>query len=158
MNFMRDKLKAIIEDNTTVLGRRFDYFILVMIFVSLADFSIDTLPNNPPIVSLILEYVELFCVVIFSIEFVLRLYVSDKPLKYFFSFFGLIDFIAILPYYLGLAIDLRSVRAFRVLRVFRALKIVRYNKALNRFHLAAQIVKEEIILFFMIPRNYTSKT
>ncbi|NND94906.1 MAG: ion transporter, partial [Flavobacteriales bacterium] len=47
-------------------------------------------------------------------------------------------------------IDLRSLRAFRVFRIFRALKLIRYNRALHRFHVAAGIVKEEIILFFIV--------
>lgn len=97
-----------------------------------------------------LFYVEILCVIVFSIEYVLRIYVSDKPLKYIFSFFGIIDLLAILPLYLNVALDLRSLRAFRIFRIFRALKLVRYNRALHRFQIAAQIVKEEIILFFMV--------
>ena len=46
--------------------------------------------------------------------------------------------------------DLRALRTFRVFRVFRALKLIRYIKALNRFHIAAKIIKEELILFFIV--------
>jgi voltage-gated potassium channel len=62
----------------------------------------------------------------------------------------LIDLIAILPFYLPGTIDLRYLRVFRVFRVFRALKLIRYNKALNRFHIAAGIVREEMVLFFLV--------
>jgi voltage-gated potassium channel len=71
-------------------------------------------------------------------------------LKYIFSFYGVIDLLAILPFYLTKTLDLRALRSFRVLRLFRALKLIRYNKALQRFHIATKIVKEELILFFVL--------
>lgn len=87
---------------------------------------------------------------IFSIEYVLRVLVTKKPLRYIFSFYGIIDILAILPFYLNRFLDLRFLRAFRVFRIFRALKLIRYNKALNRFNVAFKIVKEELVLFFIV--------
>lgn len=147
---MRKKLKNIIEDNTSNSGKIFDYFIQILILVSLISFSIETLPDNTLGVKELLYNIEVFCIIIFSIEYLLRIYVADKPLKYIFSFYGLIDFLAIIPFYLKFTIDLRALRAFRIFRIFRALKLVRYNRALHRFSLAAKIVKEEIILFLIV--------
>ena len=147
---MKEKLRKIIEENTNKKGRIFDYFIQFLILVSLISFSIETLPNNSEYVKGVLKIVEIFCVTIFSIEYLLRIYVAKKPLKYIFSFYGIVDFLAIIPFYLRLSIDLRSLRAFRVFRIFRALKLVRYNKALHRFRLAAKIVKEEVVLFLIV--------
>jgi voltage-gated potassium channel len=81
---------------------------------------------------------------------VLRVLVTKKPLRYIFSFYGIIDILAILPFYLNRFLDLRFLRAFRVFRIFRALKLIRYNKALNRFSVAFKIVKEELVLFFIV--------
>lgn len=147
---MKKQLWHILEDNTTKKGRYFDYFIQSLIFLSIVSFSLDTLPSLSINLRQFLDGFEIFSIIIFSVEFLLRVYVSKKPLKYIFSFYGLIDIIAILPFYLNTFIDLRFLRAFRVFRVFRALKLMRYNKALNRFNLAFKIVKEEIILFFMV--------
>ena len=147
---MKEKLRIIIEENTNKKGRIFDYFIQFLILISLISFSIETLPDNSENVKNILSFVEIFCVVIFSIEYILRIYVSKEPLKYVFSFYGIIDLLAIIPSYLRLTIDLRSLRAFRVFRIFRALKLVRYNRALHRFRLAYKIVKEEVILFLIV--------
>jgi voltage-gated potassium channel len=147
---MREKLKSVVEDNTSRKGKVFDYIIQVLIILSLIAFSLETLPNNSQALQHILFYIEVFCVVVFSIEYLLRIYVADQPLRYIFSFFGLIDLLAILPFYLNIAIDLRSLRAFRIFRIFRALKLVRYNRALRRFRIATEIVREEIILFFMV--------
>jgi voltage-gated potassium channel len=146
---MKEKLRNIIEDNTSKKGKIFDYFIQVLILLSLITFTIETLPNNSKNTIETLKVFELLCVAIFSVEYVLRIYVSKKPFKYIFSFYGIIDFLAIFPFYLKGA-DLRALRAFRVFRIFRALKLIRYNKALNRFHIAAKIVKEEIVLFLIV--------
>ena len=97
-----------------------------------------------------LKVLEIICIVIFSIEYLLRIYVAQKPLKYIFSFYGIIDLLAIFPFYLKASYDLRALRVFRVFRIFRALKLIRYNKALNRFQVAAKIVKEEMVLFLMV--------
>ena len=147
---MKEKLRLIIEDNTTLKGKVFDYFIQILILLSIVTFTFETLPDNSVYTIEALETIELFCVIIFSIEYLLRIFVSQKPLKYIFSFYGVVDVLAVLPFYFGGAIDFRALRAFRIFRIFRALKLVRYNKALNRFHIALGIVKEEVILFFIV--------
>jgi len=147
---MKEKLRIIIEDNTSPKGKIFDYFIQILILLSLIAFTIETLPNNSIYTIDVLNAFELICVIIFTIEYLLRIFVSKKPFRYIFSFYGVIDLLAIFPFYLKGAYDLRALRAFRIFRIFRALKLIRYNKALNRFHIAAKIVKEEMILFFIV--------
>lgn len=147
---MKEKIRNIVEDNTSREGKFFDYFIQILILSSLSAFAIETLPNNSTQTIKLLKGFEVICVAIFTIEYGLRIYVAKKPLKYIFSFYGIIDFLAIFPFYLRTAYDLRALRAFRVFRIFRTLKLVRYNKALNRFHIAAGIVKEEIVLFLIV--------
>ena len=147
---MKDRIRKIVEDNSSRKGKLFDYFIQVLILLSLVAFAISTLPNNTKETIRILNVFEITCVIIFTIEYALRVFVAEKPLKYIFSFYGIIDFLAIFPFYLRSAYDLRALRAFRVFRIFRTLKLIRYNKALNRFHIAAGIVKEEIVLFLII--------
>ncbi|MPQ46683.1 ion transporter [Marinifilum sp. N1E240] len=147
---MREYIRNIVEDNTSKKGKIFDYIIQGLIMLSLISFSVETLPNNSPNTILFLEYFEIFCIIIFSIEYVLRIYVSKKPFSYIFSFYGIIDLLAILPFYLRGTLDFRALRAFRIFRVFRTLKLIRYNRALHRFHIAARIVREEVILFFIV--------
>lgn len=147
---MKEQLRNIVDGNTTKYGRTFDYVIEFLILASLIAYAIETLPNNPPTLQIALKRIETVSVVLFSLEYMLRIYIAKKPFKYIFSFYGVIDFLAILPFFLGAAIDLRSLRAFRILRIFRAFKLMRYNKALNRFSIAYQIVREEIILFLIV--------
>tara|TARA_R110000737_G_scaffold145169_1_gene175256 strand:- start:248 stop:955 length:708 start_codon:yes stop_codon:yes gene_type:complete len=147
---IKKKLREIVEDNTSKKGKYFDYFIQLIIILSLISFSLETLPNISEEFRLILEKFEFVSIVIFSIEYALRVLVTKKPLSYIFSFYGIIDILAILPFYLNRFLDLRFLRAFRVFRIFRALKLIRYNKALNRFNVAFKIVKEELVLFFIV--------
>ena len=146
----KNSVKQIIEDNTTKKGRYFDFFIQGLILISLISFSIETLPELPSYLNRFLEDLELFTIIIFTVEYLLRILVLSKPLSYIFSFYGIIDFLAIIPYFLVGFLDLRFLRAFRILRVFRALKMVRYNKAIRLFGVAFKFVKEEVILFFAI--------
>lgn len=147
---MKEKLRLIIEDISTKQGRFFAFFIQFLIIVSVITFSIETTPNLDPQIIKTLRIIELICVVVFSIEYLLRIYVSDRKWKFVFSFFGVIDLIAILPFYLSIGIDLRSIRALRLLRIFRVLKIVRYNKAMQKFARALHYAKEEMILFLFL--------
>ncbi|MEO1691762.1 MAG: ion transporter, partial [Cyanobacteria bacterium J06631_6] len=118
--------------------------------LSLITFSVETLPDLDPVTRQWLRYVEVFTVIVFTVEYIVRLIVAKKKLKFIFSFFGLIDLISILPFYLTTGIDLRSFRAFRLLRLLRALKIIRYSKAIRQFHNALMIARDEIILYLFI--------
>ncbi len=147
---MREKIKSIVEINDNKLSRYFAFFIQALILISIVTFSIETIPNLKPQTKTILYVVEVFCVSVFTVEYVLRIYVADSKPKFIFSFFGIIDFLAILPFYLSFGIDLRSLRALRFLRLFRVLKLVRYNKAMNHFMRAIKSAKEEIFLFLFV--------
>ena len=117
--------------------------------MSLVAFSLETLPDNSPELKVLLYNFEIFCIVVFTLEYFLRIYVSKKSLNYLFSFYGLIDFLAIMPYYLS-SFDLRFLRIFRVFRLLRSFKLSKYNKALNRFKIAFRLVREELVLFLIV--------
>jgi len=143
------KLKRIIENDDTKAGKIFNWFIQFLIILSLISFTIESLPNLSKKTRDILYSIEVFTIITFTIEYILRLIVADKKLRFIFSFYGLIDLFAFLPFYITTGIDLRSIRIFRLFRLFRLLKILRYNKAIQRFKLAFRSIKEELILFFI---------
>lgn len=118
-----------------------------LIFLCLIGFAVETLPNLSPAQQKWLNVFEWFSVVVFTIEYLLRLWFSRSRWGYARSFFGIIDLISILPFYIGLGVDLRNLRALRMLRLFRILKLARYSKAMRRFHRAFVLTKEEIVLF-----------
>jgi len=147
---MKEKIRDVIDGNETLLGRFVSFFIQFLILLSIITFSIETIPTLKPQTRVILRSIEFICVMVFTIEYLLRIYVAENKFKFIFSFFGIIDFLAILPFYVAVGIDLRSLRALRFLRLFRILKLVRYNKALNQFSRAIKSSKEQIFLFIFV--------
>ncbi|EGF29291.1 ion transporter [Rhodopirellula baltica] len=143
-------LKQIVEKTDTKAGLAFDLTMQALILVSLVDFSIETLPGLSDDTRRLLWLVETTTVVVFTAEYLLRLFVADRKIEFATSFFGVIDLLAILPFYLSLGFDMRSVRAFRLLRLFRILKLARYNAAVRRFHRALLIAWEELVLFGIV--------
>ena len=143
-------MKKIVEDSDTRLGRLFDIGIQILIVLSIVSFSLETLPTLDPAIRNALKYFEIFAVAVFTVEYILRIIVADRKLSFVFSFFGIVDLLAILPFYLSLGIDLRSIRAIRLLRLFRLLKLARYNAAVQRYHRAFFLAREELVLFLAI--------
>lgn len=147
---MKEAVKNIIDNDGSVEGRYFTILVQVLIVISLLSFSVSTIPNLSKSTIRVLQLIEVMTVVLFSVEYCLRVFIADKKLSYIFSFWGLIDLIAILPFYLASGLDLRAVRIFRLLRIFRIYKLLRYTKAINRIGTAFTMVKEELILFFFV--------
>ena len=144
---MNNTLYNIIIDNDTKSGRVFDLFIQSLILLSLLSFSLETLPDLDEKSRYILSVFELISVIIFSIEYVLRIILTKSSFKYIFSFFGIIDLLAILPFYLASGIDLRSIRIFRLFRLLRVFKLLKYNNAIDRVSEAFSSIKKELIVF-----------
>ncbi|WP_370391847.1 ion transporter [uncultured Winogradskyella sp.] len=147
---MKEAIKKVVENHNTPISKGFDFFIQFLIVLSVITFSIETLPKLNPNTRAILNGIEIFCVIVFTLEYLARIYIADKKLKFIFSFFGLIDLLAILPFYLAFGVDLRSLRVLRMFRLFRLLKLVRYNKAMRHFTKAMLIAREQIILFMAV--------
>ena len=150
-------LSKLVNDPDTRASRIFEFTTQFLIVASLVAISIDTLPEDElsESVQLGLGIFELISVVIFSIEYVLRVVTTRRPQKFIFSFFGVIDLLSILPFYIALfsgadVLDLRSLRAFRLLCLFRVLKLVRYSSAIARFKRAFMSAREELILYFSV--------
>lgn len=126
---------------------KFEYLIQVIIVINLISFSFETLPDLSEQWQYRLHIIEVSSVVIFTLEYFIRILFCKPRLSYVFSFFGIVDLLAILPFYLASGIDLRSSRSFRLLRLFRMLKLVKYNNAMRRYKFALKVAREEIIIF-----------
>ena len=137
---MKNQFKKIIESN------KFSYIIQTLIIFSVLSFSIETLPHFNPKLKLFLSYTETIIVILFTLGYIIRIYKSN--LKYVFSFFGLIDLLAILPFYITLgAIDIRALRIFRLFRIFRLLKLLKFTSAIKKFQNAFNEIKRELFIF-----------
>ena len=114
------KLRRTIEETDTQLGLLFDLSIQVLIIASIVTFSIETLPDLDQDILKILAALELTFISIFTFEYILRYLVAEHKTKFVFSFWGIIDLLAILPFYLfslGFTYNFIMLRAFRLLRL-----------------------------------------
>ena len=146
-------IRDIVQGSDTKAGRAFDSVVFVLIISSIIALTFETLPGLSPAAKRTFHIFEVVTVVLFTIEYVLRIATSPEKRRYIFSFHGIIDLVVILPFYLSLGFgffagfDLRAARAFRLFRIFRILKIARYNRAMTRFGKAISEAKEELMIF-----------
>lgn len=144
---MRQWIRDCLNEKTKI-GRIVGFIIQGLIIVSLISLAVQTIPDIPEHVNHILETISMLCMLVFVTEYSLRVYTEKHVFRYMFSFFGIIDLIAIAPYFfIGSGIDSSSLRALRLLRIFQLFKLARYSKASHRFKSAFKICREELIFF-----------
>lgn len=144
------RLRQIVESSDTQEGRIFDIFIQVMILVSIITFSLETVPGINVEYARHFHIIEIISVSIFTLEYILRILISKNKTGFIFSFFGIVDLLAILPFYLTLGIDLRTIRILRFLRLFRIFELHKFHAATNRITIALRLAREELIMFLLM--------
>jgi voltage-gated potassium channel len=126
----RKKLHEIIFEAETPAGRAFDITLIWLILLSLLVVILESVKSIREDYGALLLTLEWIFTILFSIEYVLRIVSVRRPLRYIFSFYGLIDMLAILPTYISLLIPgtqyLLTIRVLRLLRIFRILKLTAY--------------------------------
>jgi voltage-gated potassium channel len=126
----REKIYEVIFEADTPLGKAFDVALLWAILGSVLAVCLDSVSAFEARFHGAFAVAEWTFTALFSIEYVFRLICVRQPLRYAFSFYGLVDLLAILPSYLSLFIPgsqhLLVIRIMRLLRVFRVLKLGRY--------------------------------
>ena len=122
----KEHLRAIIFDDDTPAGRRFDIALTIAIVVSLIILFVESIPSLPHWLKLSLGVLEAVLTVVFTIEYIARLYCAESRRRYALSGWGIIDLLAVLPPYLTYFIPgarymliLRSIRFIRIFRIFR---------------------------------------
>lgn len=149
-----------------IISRVFDFFIIFLIIVNVIMVIAETFAL-PGFISNAMYYIELISVIIFTLEYIARVWTADclygnispwkSRLKYMFSFMALIDLLAILPFYIPflIPIDLRVLRTLRVIRLLRLFKVNRYTTALSTIgnvfkKKATQLLSSMLIVFLLM--------
>ena len=134
----------------------FDYAIMAIILLSTTAIILESVMSVESRYGPYLEAFNTFSIIVFTIEYLARIYISDltypsgsrlrSAFKFMFSFYGIIDLLAILPFYLPMLIatDLRFLRALRLMRFLRILKVNRYNDSLKIIGEVVQDKKSEL--------------
>ncbi len=153
MTNLRERLHVIVFGTDTRAGRNFDLYLLWVILFSVLIVILESVPEIDARFEYEFNRIEWFLTLVFTIEFVLRIWISPKPSKYIFSWWGMIDLLSILPTYLSFFMVgyhyLLVVRIFRLLRVFRILKLVRFNNEAQVLINALKASLYKITIFLM---------
>ncbi|MBN2668081.1 MAG: ion transporter [Bacteroidales bacterium] len=137
----------------TKAGKRFDIILLWVILFSILLVMLESVKSVNLQIGGFLKIAEWIVTIIFTVEYLLRIYVLPKPWKYIFSFFGLVDLLSILPtfisFFLSGANGLMVIRALRLLRVFRIFKLSRYTKEAGLILYALRESQHKLFVFFV---------
>lgn len=148
---LRQKVYIIIYGTNTVSGRLFDLILLAVIVLSVILVMLETVEGFDTNYHNEVVFLEWTITIFFSIEYILRIITTKKPLRYIFSFYGIIDLIAVLPMYLSLFLTgtsvLTIVRAFRLLRLFKILNHPKFTG--QSLHLREALIasRNKILVF-----------
>lgn len=127
---VRDRLHEIIFEAETPAGKAFDIALIVAILLSVAAVMLESVASVRAVHGPLLRTAEWAFTVLFTVEYILRVISIGRPVRYVFSFFGIIDLLAVIPTYLSLLVPgthfLLVIRLLRILRVFRVLKLVQF--------------------------------
>lgn len=127
---LQDRVYRVIFESDTPAGRGFDIILILAIVASVVAVMLDSMASVREAAGGVLSAAEWAFTILFTIEYILRLYAAPRRLRYARSFFGVIDLLALAPTYLSVLLPgghfLLVVRVLRVLRVFRVLKLAKY--------------------------------
>ncbi|MBX3238865.1 MAG: ion transporter [Chitinophagaceae bacterium] len=151
LDLLRQKIYIVIYGVNTPAGKAFDVGLLFFILLSVLVIMLETIEGIDVIFHRELIVLEWIFTIIFSIEYALRIFCSKKPLKYIFSFYGIIDLLSILPMFLSVFLAgsnvLSSFRILRLLRVFRVLKLMDFIQESSKLKVALLASRAKIIVF-----------
>ena len=149
---LRGRMYTIIFGTDTRAGQLFDLVLIYAILISVAAVSLDSVQSLHDRLGKIFYIVEWVFTVLFTIEYLARIYCTPQRRRYIFSYYGLIDLISIVPTYLALfmtgASYLLMIRLLRVLRIFRVLKLARYLTESTLLMRALYLARRKILVFF----------
>ena len=122
----------------------------IMTLVSVAAIALETVATFEKY-HLIFTGIEWVAVVLFSAEYVTRLITNKKPLRYVFSFFGIIDLVAIAPSFLGMSnlTFLKSARTVRIIRLLRMVRLAKFTRAKDKDKASQSVYKINLEIYFL---------
>jgi voltage-gated potassium channel len=147
----RHRWHEVIFEAETPAGKRFDVLLLVAIVLSVLTVLLESVPSLSTGHPELFFWLEWGFTSLFAIEYLARLAVVNRPLRYAVSFYGLVDLLSVLPSFVGLVVpgsaSLRVIRILRLLRVFRVLKLVGFLNEAQVLLTALRASRRKILVF-----------
>lgn len=156
MNKVKSKIHEIIFEADTPMGKLFDILLLVMIILSVTVVMLESVESYRLKWAWLFDLLEWGFTILFSIEYLSRIYSVKNPLKYIFSFYGIIDLLSLVPSFIGIGLgannisSIKNIRTIRLIRIFRILKLIRYVKEAAALKKAFIASKQRIVIFLLI--------
>ncbi|MEM7657343.1 MAG: ion transporter [Bacteroidota bacterium] len=151
MSPLQNRIHEIIFEAETPAGKTFDVALLVLIALSVVVVALETVQGQPDALYRLYYYLEWGLTILFTLEYLLRIYTIKSSWKYISSFYGIVDLLSILPTYLSLFVAgsqyLLTIRALRFLRVFRIMKLGSYLAESHILISAIQASRLKITVF-----------
>jgi voltage-gated potassium channel len=152
---IKNAIWSILDQDGDVQSAVFDTSIIILILINTAAIVAASFDSFAAAHEKALSRIEIVSVIIFSIEYIIRLWTADRKypgskhpyIKYFFSVLAIIDLAAILPFYLPFvtSLDLRFLRILRILRMFRIFKLGHYSESMLIIGRVLKKEKEKLI-------------
>lgn len=150
---LRERMRRVIFGTEPGAGRNFDIALIVVILASVLALFLDSVSSLHERYGDLLYAAEIGFTILFSIEYVARIYCSEDRRGYILSFYGIVDLLAALPTYFALFIPgaqhLLVIRIFRVLRIFRVFKLFKYMSEANVLIRSVKASRHKITVFFI---------
>ena len=148
----RHRLHEVIFEADTFGGKAFDLMLIVCIALSIVVVMLDSIQALHEQYGSLLYVAEWVFTFLFTIEYALRLLCVGRPLRYAFSFYGIVDFLSIIPTYLSIFVPgtqyLLVIRSLRVLRIFRIFKLAQYIGEARQLTRALHSSRRKIMIFY----------
>lgn len=148
---LRLKLRHIIFGTSSPAGLLFDQFLIVAILASVVAVMLDSVQSIHQAHAEWLYVLEWGFTILFTLEYIIRLWTSDRPSRYAGSFFGVVDLLSVLPTYLSLILPganyLLTIRILRVLRIFRVMKLLSFMSEANFLAKALLRARRKVAVF-----------
>lgn len=154
---LKQNIKTVIFGTNTKAGKLFDEILILTIILSIITVCFESVSTYNEQYGNILYFAEWVFTIMFTIEYLLRIYCVRIPASYIFSFYGIIDLLSVAPTYLSVLIPgtqaLSVIRILRVLRIFRVLKLFQYMGEAKQLSKALIASKRKIFIFFFVVIN-----
>ena len=148
----RHRLHEVVFEADTSGGKAFDLMLIVCITLSIIVVMLDSIQAFHEQYGSLLYVVEWLFTLLFTVEYALRLLCVGRPLRYVFSFYGIVDFLSIIPTYLSIFVPgtqyLLVIRSLRVLRIFRIFKLAQYVGEARQLTRALHSSRRKIMIFY----------
>lgn len=142
---LKKRLRIIIFDSSTPLGKLFDLVLMLFILASIITIVLQSISSINTEYNLILSSLDWFFTVCFLVEYCLRVYSAPDRKKYIFGFIGIIDFLAVFPSIFSLLnTGYQTIQVIRIVRLLRVFKVLRLFKFISEAYALAAIMKASL--------------